>query len=162
MGYCQISLSLEVARSNVIMMVSLWNLTGISAALTDMSEALLPRCLSNFRALGKVWTRFSQIRDITRTCGKTFVNLVYRGLGLYLTNQSSTTNTCQSRKQDTIFHEDVPPIKMCWLYRPVQISPLTNYRLFHVIDMKEWIHSETFLCSMSMPKLHLVPRHLQA
>ena len=43
-SYCQISRSLEAARLGVIMIVSLWNLTGISAAV-------LPRCLSNFKAI---------------------------------------------------------------------------------------------------------------
>ena len=46
-SYRQISRSLEAARLGVIMIVSLWNLTGISAAV-------LPRCLSNFRAMGQV------------------------------------------------------------------------------------------------------------
>ena len=46
-SYRQISWNLEAARLSVIMIVSLWNLTGISAAL-------LPRCLSNFRAIEKV------------------------------------------------------------------------------------------------------------
>ena len=46
-SYRQISQSLEAARSGVIMIVSLWNLTGISAAV-------LSRCLSNFRAMGNV------------------------------------------------------------------------------------------------------------
>ena len=41
-SYRQISWSLEAARMDLIMIVSLRNLTGISAAL-------LPRCLSNFR-----------------------------------------------------------------------------------------------------------------
>ena len=43
----QISLSLNDARLDVIMIILLWNLTSISAAL-------LPRCLSNFKAIGKV------------------------------------------------------------------------------------------------------------
>ena len=43
----QISRSLEAARLDLIIIVSLRNVTGISAAL-------LPRCLSNFRAIGKV------------------------------------------------------------------------------------------------------------
>ena len=43
----KISWSLKVARLDVIMLGSLWNLTGNSAAL-------LPRCLSNFTAIGKV------------------------------------------------------------------------------------------------------------
>ena len=46
-SYRQISWSLEAARLTVIRIVSLWNLTGISAAL-------LRRCQSNFRAIGKV------------------------------------------------------------------------------------------------------------
>ena len=48
------------------MIVSLWNLTGISAAL-------LPRCLSNFRAIGKVEISISRLRDFKRSCGKSFV-----------------------------------------------------------------------------------------
>ena len=50
----------------------LWNLTGISAAL-------LPRFLSNYRAIGKVKTRTSRLRDFARSCGKTSVRLVTRG-----------------------------------------------------------------------------------
>ena len=46
-SYRHISWSLEATRLHVIMIVSLWNLTGISATL-------LPRCLSYFRAIGKV------------------------------------------------------------------------------------------------------------
>ena len=46
-SYRQTSWSLEAARLDVIMVPPLWN-------LTDISAALLPRCLSNFRAIGKV------------------------------------------------------------------------------------------------------------
>ena len=46
-SYRKISWSLEAARLNIVMIVSLWNLTGISAAMP-------PRCLSNFRTIGKV------------------------------------------------------------------------------------------------------------
>ena len=46
-SYRQISRSLEAARLGVIVIVSLWN-------LTDSSAALLPECLSNFRAIVKV------------------------------------------------------------------------------------------------------------
>ena len=42
----QISWGLEAARFDVKMFISLWNLTGISAAL-------LPRCLTHFWAIGK-------------------------------------------------------------------------------------------------------------
>ena len=44
--YRQISWSLEAARLDVIMIVSLWN-------LTDISAALLLKCLSNIRAIEK-------------------------------------------------------------------------------------------------------------
>ena len=46
-SYHQISWSLKAAWSDVIMIISLWNLTGISAAL-------LPRCLSIVRAVGNL------------------------------------------------------------------------------------------------------------
>ena len=45
-SYHQISWSLEAARLDVAIIVSLWNLTGTSAAA-------LPRYLPNFRAIGK-------------------------------------------------------------------------------------------------------------
>ena len=47
MPYRQISWSLEGSRLDVVMIVSLWNLTSVSAAL-------LPRRLSNFKTIGKV------------------------------------------------------------------------------------------------------------
>ena len=43
----QISWSIEAARLGIIIIVAFWNLTGISVAL-------LSRCLSNFKAIGKV------------------------------------------------------------------------------------------------------------
>ena len=46
-SYRQISWSLEAARLDVAMVISLWNLTATSAAV-------LPRYLPNFRAIGKV------------------------------------------------------------------------------------------------------------
>ena len=46
-SYHKMSWSLEAARLNFIMIVLFWNLTVTSAAA-------LPRCLSNFKAIGKV------------------------------------------------------------------------------------------------------------
>ena len=46
-SYRKISLSPEVARLDSIVIVSLLNLTGMSAAA-------LPMCLSNFRAIAKI------------------------------------------------------------------------------------------------------------
>ena len=81
-SYRQISWSLEAARLGFIMIVSLWNLTGISAAL-------LPRCLLNFRAILKVKTRISRLRDFTRSCGKTSYRLVNRGPKSGVTQQTA-------------------------------------------------------------------------
>ena len=58
-----ISWGFEAARLNIIIVVSLWNLTGISAAL-------LSRCLSNLRSIGNIQTRVSRLRIFT-SCGKT-------------------------------------------------------------------------------------------
>ena len=73
-SYRQILWSLEATRLNVIIGVSLWNLTGTSAAA-------LPMCLLNFRAIGKVQTRISRLRDFTRSCSKTSYRSVNRGPG---------------------------------------------------------------------------------
>ena len=53
--------------------------------LTGMSAALLLRCLSNFRAIGKVYGRISRLRDFTRSCGKTSYRLVNKGPGSCIT-----------------------------------------------------------------------------
>ena len=71
------------------MILSLWNLTGISAAL-------LPRCLLNFRAIGKVQTRISRLRDFTRSCGKTSYRLVNRGPGLFSQQKKKHIHTPRS------------------------------------------------------------------
>ena len=56
-------------RLDVIMIVSLWN-------LTDISAALLSRYLPYITAIGKVKARSSRLRGFTRSCGKTSVRLV--------------------------------------------------------------------------------------
>ena len=61
----QISRSLYAARLGAIMLVSLWNLTSISAVLL---------------AIWNVSTRISELRDLTRSGGKTSVQLVNKGL----------------------------------------------------------------------------------
>ena len=73
-SYRKISWSLEAARLNVILIVSLWNLTGSSAAA-------LPSCLSNFRAIEKALTWISRLQHFAKSCGKTSARLVNRGPG---------------------------------------------------------------------------------
>ena len=58
-SYRKISWSLEAARFGFKLFQSLWNLAGTSAAL-------LPRCLSNFRAIRPLQHPISRLRDFTR------------------------------------------------------------------------------------------------
>ena len=69
MSYRRISWSLEAVRLDVIMIVSIKN-------LTDISRVPLPRYVSNFRAIVKVKTQISRLRDFTRFWGKTSFRLV--------------------------------------------------------------------------------------
>ena len=71
-SYRKISWSLEAARFGSKLFQSLWNLAGTSAAL-------LPRCLSNFRAIRPLQHPISRLRDFTRFGGKTSYRLVNRG-----------------------------------------------------------------------------------
>ena len=71
-SYRKISWSLEAARFEFKLFQSLWNLAGTSAAL-------LPRCLSNFRAIWPLQHPISRLRDFTRFGGKTSYRLVNRG-----------------------------------------------------------------------------------
>ena len=74
-SYRKISWSLEAARFGSKLFQSLWNLAGTSAAL-------LPRRLSNFRAIRPLQHPISRLRDFTRFGGKTSYRLVNRGPGL--------------------------------------------------------------------------------
>ena len=71
-SYRKISWSLEAAWFGFKLFQSLWNLAGTSAAL-------LPRCLSNFRAIRPLQHPISRLRDFTRFGGKTSYRLVNRG-----------------------------------------------------------------------------------
>ena len=71
-SYRKISWSLEAARFGFKLFQSLWNLAGTSAAL-------LPRCLSNFRAIRPLQHPISRLRDFTRFGCKTSYRLGNRG-----------------------------------------------------------------------------------
>ena len=75
-SYRKISRSLEAARFGFKLFQSLWNLAGTSAAL-------LPMCLSNFRAIRPLQHPISRLRDFTRFGGKTSYRLVNRGPVVY-------------------------------------------------------------------------------
>ena len=71
-SYRKISWSLEAGRFGFKLFQSLWNLAGTSATL-------LPRCLSNFRAIWPLQHPISWLRDFTRFGGKTSYHSVNRG-----------------------------------------------------------------------------------
>ena len=68
----QILWSLEAVILDIVIIVSLWNLTGFSTAP-------LRRYLRHFRAIGKVEPRTSRLQVFMRSCGKTSYRLVNRG-----------------------------------------------------------------------------------
>ena len=68
MSYRKISWSLEAARLVVQIIASLWNLTGTPGAV-------LPMCLSNFRAIGQFYIQISRLRDFRRSYIKTCLHM---------------------------------------------------------------------------------------
>ena len=78
---------LTAKSGNVVMNVSLWNFSGISAAA-------LWSCLTNFRAIGKALTQISlQVQNFKRSCDKTPVRLMNRGPGCFPPTCSHTVDT---------------------------------------------------------------------
>ena len=73
-SFRKISWSLEAARFVFEIVRSLWNLTGTSAAL-------LPICLSNFKAIRQFKVPISWLRDFTRSYEKTSYPILRRGPG---------------------------------------------------------------------------------
>ena len=71
-SYRKISWSLEAARFVFRIVRSLWNLTGTSAAV-------LPMCLSNFKAIRQFKVPISWLRDFTRSYEKTSFRILRRG-----------------------------------------------------------------------------------
>ena len=74
-SYRKISWSLEATRLVVNIIASLWN-------LTDTSAALLPKCLSNFRAIGQFQIQISRLRDFTISYEKTSFLILRQGPGI--------------------------------------------------------------------------------
>ena len=96
-SYRQISWSLKPARLDVIMILPFWHFTGISAAV-------LPRCRSNFKTIWKVLIGILQLRNFKKSCGKTYIRLVNRGLGMWLLIDGlfkQNRFTCDSGKINT-------------------------------------------------------------
>ena len=71
-SFRKISWSLEAARFIFKIVRSLWNLTGTSAAL-------LPMCLSNFKAIRQFKVPISWLRDFTRSYEKMSFRILRRG-----------------------------------------------------------------------------------
>ena len=76
-SFRKISSSLEAARFVFRIVRSLWNLTGTSAAV-------LPMCLSNFKAIRQFKVPISWLRDFTRSYEKTSFRILRRGPGPFV------------------------------------------------------------------------------
>ena len=103
-SYRKISWSLEAARFGSKLLRSLWNLAGTPAAL-------LPRCLSNFRAIRPLQHPISRLRDFTRFGGKTFYRLVNRGPGLPWSQLGTLKLTFNIPSDDQGSHPDDFPFQ---------------------------------------------------
>ena len=73
-SYCKISSSLEAARFVFRIVRSLWN-------LADTSAALLPKCLSNFKAMLWYELQISRLRDFSRSYDNTPYRILKRSPG---------------------------------------------------------------------------------
>ena len=91
----------EAARLDVVIMASLWTLTGIAAAL-------LPRCLSNFRAIKKIQTRISRLRGFMRSCNKKELRRKE------IKNTESQLNLCKHQPHTQFVVYDANVNFLCW------------------------------------------------
>ena len=73
-SYRKIPWSLEAAGLVAWIIVSLWNLTGASAAV-------LPRCLSSFKVIGQFWIQISRLRDFARSYNMTSYRILKQDPG---------------------------------------------------------------------------------
>ena len=96
--YRKISWSLDAASFGFKLSQSLWFLAGTSAVL-------LPRCLSNFRAIRPLQHPISRLRDFTRFGGKTSYRFV---------NRCPDSN---SGWKLWTHWRPTPPIRICPLYK---------------------------------------------
>ena len=106
-SYGKISWSLEAARFDIKLFQSLWNLAGTSAAL-------LPRCLSNFRAIRPLRHPISRLRDFTRFGGKTSYRLVNRGPEYKYQHQYQYSQSILLKKLDFQTQLDLVRMFMLW------------------------------------------------
>ena len=112
----KISSSLEAARLVFRIVRSLWNLTGTSAAL-------LPMCLSNFKAIRRFKVQISWLRDFTRSYEKTSFRILRRGPGHFIKSSAAMAFNGQ------LLHE------VSFLHLPV------NKTMFHYINIYSCRHA---------------------
>ena len=90
-SFRKISKSLEATRFVFRIVRSLWNFIGTSAAV-------LPMCLSNFKAIRQFKVPISWLRDFTRSYEKTSFRILRRGPGVQsrTCSWSSTDRRCSN------------------------------------------------------------------
>ena len=95
-SYHKISWSLEVVRLIVWFIESLWILTSTSAAL-------LPICLSNFRAIMQFYIQISQLKDFARSYNKMSYQILKQGPDLCQWITTALTNALWLLEKYNIF-----------------------------------------------------------
>ena len=95
-SYREISQSFDGARSDVKRFVSL-------CVLTSTSAAVLPSCLSNFRAIGQVQIRFPLLRDFAISYNKTSYRILKQDQGGSVLISQLEMFSINSRDHDLIF-----------------------------------------------------------
>ena len=88
MSYHKILWGLEAARLIVWIIILPWNLTGTSAAM-------LPRYLSNFRAIAQFWIQILRLQDLTKSYIKTSIGTGPRAHVLLSRGQWGNPEVCQ-------------------------------------------------------------------
>ena len=109
----KISLSLEAARFVIRIVRSLWN-------LTDTSAAVLPMCLSNFKAIRQFKIPISWLRDFTRPYEKTSFRILRRCPGVHYITRSNDGLAC--------WHTNATHLRFYQpLRRIINVAPCTYY-----------------------------------
>ena len=114
----KISWSFEAARFGSKLFQSLWNLAGTSAAL-------LPRCLSNFRAIRPLQHTISRLRDFTRFGVKTSYSLVNRGPEL--DKGDADNSRCSTQSLESKFARQWFRLNRIVIYDHKHTRPMATY-----------------------------------
>ena len=135
-SFRKISSSLEAARFVFRIVRSLWNSTGTLAAV-------LPMCLSNFKAIRQFKVPISWLRDFTRSYEKTYFRILRRGPDYFMLSYVLTPNVISSCSISWVW--------ILWWCLKTFFSLFTPLQTF-----KEWVYRKRLLQFLSPPNQQLL------